>query len=485
MPHHPSSPIQAISGKNSVEFFLNKAIFCLILFLLFFIPLFLIPGIRTYNTVTHIKDFLLGFTCSTIAALCVLRILLFPLSFPIRKDPVRLLMILYAVIIGVSSLLGEEVMYSLRQALYIWPLIVLFLTLPEAAANKRQGLKRTLSPFEFLFRNLEKIRLIILTAGFLTAFYGLCQYIGLDFLRRWFPYDFKEKLARNYILSFIGNPEYLGSYLAPLVLLAFPCLWIKGGKKSRILTSLAILMYLSALILSGSRGAMISLAGGGLLLFIFFFRRASRPVRRKILLSLGLCLLFIIAFMIVFSFPNPLNRHNHAVLLRFKELFNIRSDSIKERILFYSIGAEMIADSPVFGIGEGMFRIRFFPALRDLTLKDPRAGALRFISELKNRVADNAHNDFLQIWIENGTLGILVFTLALAFLIGESLSLLLKRDLPEEKSLVLLSFAGASLCLLVNAGFSFPMHTADRAILLWCVLGSAHTACLTLRQAAS
>ena len=485
MPNHPSPPLPAISRKDSVEFYLNKAILCLILFLLFFMPLFLIPGIRTYNTVTHIKDLLLGFTASTAAVLCIIRILLFPLSFPIRKDPVRILMILYAIIIGISSLLGGEILYSLRQALYTWPLIVIFLALPEAAGNRGLGLKTDPAPSEFLFRNLEKIRVAILAAGFLTAFYGLCQYMGLDFLRRWFPYDLKDKLARNYILSFIGNPEYLGSYLAPLVLLAFPFLWIKGGKKSRILASLAILMYLSALILTGSRGAMIALIGGGILLFTFFFRCASRPVRHKILFSLCLFLLFILAFIIVFSFPNPINRHNQAVLLRFKELFNIRSESIKERILFYSIGAEMITDRPLFGIGEGMFRIKFFSTLRDLSVKDPRAGVLRFIAELKNRVADNAHNDFLQIWIENGTIGILAFTLALAFLLGETLSLLLKGNIPEEKSLVLLSFAAASLCLLVNASFSFPMHTADRAILLWCVLGSAHTACLTLREMAS
>jgi len=484
MPNHPSS-LPVISGKDSVEFYLNKAILCLILFLLFFIPLFLIPGILTYNTVIHVKDLLLGFTSSTAAVLCILRILLFPLSFPIRKDPVRLLMILFAVIIGVSSLLGGRVLYSLRQALYIWPLIVLFLTLPEVAGNKKSGSKTTPAPYEFLFRNLEKIRLTILCAGFLTALYGLCQYIGVDFLRRWFPYDLKDNLARNNILSTIGNPEYLGSYLAPLVFLAFPSLWIKGGMKGRILPGMAILIYLSALILTGSRGAMISLGGGGLLILTYFFRRASRPVRYKLLFSLGLFLLFILAFMIIFSFPNPLNRHNHAILFRFKELFNIRSDSIKERILFYSIGAEMITDRPLFGIGEGMFRIKFFSTLRDLSVKDPRAGVLRFIAELKNRVADNAHNDFLQIWIENGTIGILAFTLALAFLLGETLSLLLKGNIPEEKSLVLLSFAAASLCLLVNASFSFPMHTADRAILLWCVLGSAHTACLTLREMAS
>ncbi len=486
MPHLPLPPLPRKSWNDFFAFCLNKAILCLVVFLLFFMPLFLIPRVMTYNTVIHVKDLLLGFTCSTAAVLCILRILLFPATFPLRKDPVRLLMILYGVIIGISSVLGGEALYSLRQAVYVWPLIVLFLALPEAVGNRgADGRREPGEASESIFRNLEKIRLAILCAGFLTAFYGLCQYMGLDFLRRWFPYDLKDNQARNYMLSTIGNPEYLGSYLAPLVLLAIPFLWTKGGMKRRVLASLAILVFLSALILTGSRGAMISLGGGCVLVFAFFFRRASNPVRRRVLFSLCLFLLFILAFMIVFSFPNPLNRHNHAVLLRFKQLFNIRSDSIKERILFYSIGAEMISSRPLFGIGQGMFRVKFFPALRDLSEKDPRAGVLRFIAELKNRVSDNAHNDFLQIWIENGTLGFMVFTLALAFLLGEMISLLLGEKIPEERRLLVLSFAGALVCLLVNASFSFPMHTADRAVLLWCLLGSAHTACLTLRGRAS
>jgi len=126
-----------------------------------------------------------------------------------------------------------------------------------------------------------------------------------------------------------------------------------------------------------------------------------------------------------------------------------------------------------------MFRVRFYPALAKIAERDERAGVLRAMEQLKNRVADNSHNDFLQVWIENGALGFIFCTLAMAIMAGEIFEGLFSRKLGGGESWHLPAFGAAFICLLVNATFSFPLHTPTRAVLFWCLLGVSHAAVLT------
>ena len=509
---------------------LDRAVFGLILFLLFFTPLFLIPRVGTYNTAVHVKQLFVGFTSSTAAMLFLVRLMIcgggnssskkadgrrtkpastassLPISF--HHDPVRLAILVYALTIGLSALFSGEALYSLRHALRTWPILVIFLAMPRILPGAgKQG---------FLIQ-LDKIRYIILGAGALAGAYGLCQYFGFDFLHTWFAYDIKDKLARNEILSTIGNPEYLGSYMAPLALLCLPDVLAisqdNKGKKAgnffrRTIGVILCLVFVSTLLLTGSRGAIIGLVGGALIAFLAILFRGKNwentrfrdLFRGRFLVAIVVLAVFILAFVILFSFPNPLNIHNQAIVERFKNLFDIRSTSVKERILFYAIGAEMIKENPLCGVGEGMFRVKFYPTLIKLAERDDRIGVTRFIDELQNRVANDIHNDYLQVWVENGSLGFLAFSLAIALFIAETLSLLFKKQLPGAimdrrhsrkdsgatllayKFTVFMAFTAATFCMLINASFSFPMHTPARSVLIWFLLGITHTAALTLHR---
>jgi O-antigen ligase len=463
--------------QPSILLYMDKAMILLILSLFFLPPLFLIPQVTTYDTVTHVKYLLVNFTLSTLAVLCIVRLVFFHPNNTVHKDPVRILVLLFAITMLVSCLLSHEVMYCLHQALFMWGFHLMFLIMPEILQSETSRNRcRLAGDIDYL----AKIRLVILFTGFLVAGYGLCQYFGGDFIFRWFRYDIKDKIARNYIISTIGNPEYLGSYLAPLVLLCLPELLENKRKGILILVLLASMIFISALLLTGTRGAIFALACGSIPILIFTYREALPRRRIRMLGTMGILFIFIIIFVIIFSFPNPLNRHNQAILQRFKNLANLQSTSMKERILFYSIGSEIIARSPLFGVGEGMFRVEFYPAIKRLSEKDDKAGVSRFLVELKNRVADNAHNDFLQIWIENGTMGFMIFTLAVTFLIAQACSVAFLKTIPSRDRRLLVSFTGAALCLLVNATFSFPMHTPARSILFWGLLGATHSGALTL-----
>ena len=452
--------------------YVDKAIFCLILLLLLYTPLFLIPHVRTMETVLDVKFLLVGFLGNTAAVLCIIRLFLFRGKYQFTKDPVCLLILGYAASIIISSLFSGEAAYCLKEAMKVLPLLVIVITFPLICRSAA---------------DFEKIRSVILFSGALVAIYGICQYARIPFLNRWFSYVYEEsalaELGRNYILSTIGNPEYLGSYLAPLLLIAFSEIPF-GMKRLRSVISLILcLIFLPALLLTGARGALIGIAAGGGMLAVYYFIRLRRTgVIKQMGWAPGILICVAALTIFLFSFPNPINRYNQSIWARFQELTDLRSSSIKERIMFHALGSEMIAEKPIAGWGEGMFRIQFYPMLAQLEARDERAGVARFMEELKNRVADHAHNDYLQIWAEDGTIGFLTFTLAVALVIGGAFTTLFSKRETDEKSRFLLTFSAGFLCLLVNAAFSFPLHTPTRAVLFWCLFGTTYAGVLTFER---
>lgn len=445
---------------------LEKTILHLALILVFFPPLFLVPRVFTHDVTLHTKLLFTGFVSSLAAGLCIVRIMLFSDRISFKDTPVRLAVIIYGISIIISCILSEQPLYSLRESLRIIPFLLIFIFFPR----------------NILTRDAVKIRITALLAGFLTAFYGLCQYFDYNFLLRWFPFIPRYDTARSQIVSTMGNPEYLGSYLSPLVILCIPAFLKKSRPAIQIIYAMLIAILLFTILLTGSRGPVIGMAAGGLFAAIFIFRKAPYKVRKRITVTCSILFLIMLIFIVIFSFPNRLNPRGQNISGRFVSLFDIRSESIKERIMFYVIGSEMISDNPVFGSGEGMFRVKFYPTLNRLLEKDDRAGVRMFIKELKNRVADNSHNDFLQIWIENGIIGFLAFTLAIFMFLGRSIFYLKnKSDISKNHGCEVLAYSSALLCVLVNATFSFPLHMPARSALFWVLFSVSCSMILTTR----
>jgi O-antigen ligase len=155
---------------------------------------------------------------------------------------------------------------------------------------------------------------------------------------------------------------------------------------------------------------------------------------------------------------------------RFVALLDLNSTSMRERVLFYSVSGKMIARHPVLGDGPGTYQLNFYPTVLRLQEDDPRAGVLMMTEDLKGGVADHAHNDYLEIWADRGTVGLAAILFFLTVVVlkfirlnGES------DDSPIEKDRVLLALAcfGGAACIFINAAFSFPLHMAVRGSLAW------------------
>ena len=319
-----------------------------------------------------------------------------------------------------------------------------------------------------------RMKIVILCSGVVVAAIGLLQYHGLDALGKVFPLRSEAPDSPHHITSTIGNPEYLASYLAPLLLLLVPTL--AGSAFFRPATwgaILAALVLLLALVLTAARGAWIGLAAGFVFLVAIEAPRRSARWRRGLIAATAALLILLVSVMAVFSFPNPINRRDARVFERFGQLFDLRTDSVKERVFFYNIAAKIIGESPWLGLGPGTFRMAFYPTLLEIEREEPRAAVKHFATTLRSRVAFQVHNDWLEFWVEGGTLGLAALSLFLAAaarLIADALRIL-PHESPQSRDLRALS--AALLCLFVGSLFNFSLHLPNRALLFWACLGAA------------
>ena len=238
----------------------------------------------------------------------------------------------------------------------------------------------------------------------------------------------------------------------------------------------ATVFLLSTLVLSGTRGALGAFAVGAAIVVAHGLACLQGRARLAAAGGVGLLGAAAVGLFVILSFPNPLNVRDMRLARRFAELFDVTSDSVKERILFYSVASRMIAAHPAFGSGPGTFRLEFYPHVERLVESDTGVGSLRMAAHLRGRIARHAHNDYLETWCTTGTLGFGALLLVLVTAVTR-FSFHPPRSgagVGSEAALLRLNrsaFFAAGLALFLNAAFSFPLQIPDRAALAWLLLG--------------
>ena len=335
---------------------------------------------------------------------------------------------------------------------------------------------------------MRRLLLVVVGAAVMAAVYGVSAFFGMDFLRGVYPFLIKAEEGRNFVHSFLGNPEYFGGYVAAVSVVALAQI-LRGDLRAaaRLGWLAAGCLLLFSLLLSGTRGAIIGfVAGFGFALWRVWPLLGGR-LRRGALVALAGLLVAGTAMVVVFSFPNPLNPRDMRLAQRFAGLFDLKSPSMRERVLFYAVSAKMIERNPVLGDGPATYQLNFYPAVLRLQETDPRAGVLMMTEDLKGGVADHAHNDYLEIWADRGTLGLAAVLLFLSVLAVRFVRMPLPAATEADASaarrgaFLAASCFGGAACVFINAVFSFPLHMPVRGSLAWvlaaCFLAAAaHTA---------
>ncbi len=261
----------------------------------------------------------------------------------------------------------------------------------------------------------RKVQLFFKTvffSGLLVALYAILQKLGLDIYE-----STTTDIFAGRSFSTLGNPTSLGTFLLfPLGAAAY---FLATQKRARLLYGFGFLFLLTAMICSQSRGALLAVLLCTALLFVRHFKE-----NKKVLALLALAsLLSLIGFALVFS-------------------SNTRS--LSSRFTIWESSAEILKESPFFGIGLENFSTAFEAHVEEEF----------FQYEDYRDLVDRPHNELLEAWIHLGFPGLLVFLVYALFLVK---NVWVQKDAAKIfSSLTLLALAlanGFGFSLLTQFGF--------------------------------
>ena len=244
----------------------------------------------------------------------------------------------------------------------------------------------------------------------LESLYGIFLYFtgGGYSSQAWLDSDMFTSIGGRAVGS-LENPNMLGEYLILIIPIAFAMLIGRGEGMRRTSAFISIGILGSCLVLTWSRGAWLGLM---LAIVVMMFMWHSR--------SLWLVIIGVLSLPFVTSVL-PQN-----IISRFTSIGNLSDSSTSYRVHIWHATVDMIKDNfwSGVGIGEGAWD-RIYP----------------LYSYMGVEAAPHSHNLYLQIWLELGVFGLLIF-LVFAFMLYSSgftlfsalsdSSLTLKNELREN-----------------------------------------------------
>jgi len=295
----------------------------------------------------------------------------------------------------------------------------------------------------------KRLRLIVRTVtifGFMLALLGIIQFFTSPNKIYWM-----KELPQSLPFGPFYNRHHFAAYME--LAMALPLGLLFSGaieRDKRPLYIFAAAMMGIALIMTASRGAMISLAAEAMFLVAFAgFRRdkASEPVvekgsrARAALTRAGLALALVIVVIggaVLFG--------GEAALSRMVGTVN-SDDPTTGRAHFWSVTLDIIRDHPVVGAGLGSYGLAYTP-------HDSRNGAFRL---------EQAHNDYLQVMADAGIIGVCltIFFIIVLFRTGFA-----RRETDDlfRRGVATGALAGC-FAVLVHSFFDFTLHTTANALL--------------------
>ncbi len=308
---------------------------------------------------------------------------------------------------------------------------------------------------------LRKVITAMIVSSTVVASYGIFQYLTrFHLLEYWVRQD--PNLTR--INATFQDPNSLGSYLV-LAIFFTGGLFLAHGRWKRLFLGCLTIGLGLCLVFSASRTAWASLALVLVVMIIilsrekmgiFFKTGFNRRHGKKIMITILIFLLvFIIALALLASkaeleVEKPGSYYN--VLLSMFKLSNLVGEEIDSRMFhFWRPGWQMVRDHPVFGVGIGSYYWLLWIYLD-------------FPSD--KRIYENAHNYFLQIWSELGTVGLVSFLLILAIVLRGGIQVFMRVE-ERHWRLVTLGLVGGIAGFLLTHLTSHAMVLLEMQFIFW------------------
>ncbi|MCK4968792.1 MAG: O-antigen ligase family protein [Candidatus Aenigmarchaeota archaeon] len=300
-------------------------------------------------------------------------------------------------------------------------------------------------------------RLIFIALG-LSAFYlslgAIYQYItgqGMISLEAW-----PNQLVRR-ATSFFSDPNFLGLYLGPVVILIVGQLIEQFNKKQKkqfwliVYYSVIIILSLLAIIFARSEGALAGVIIGLILLGLYW-----RVSRRWVIIALIICSIFIIVLTPVRSF--------------LWQKVTLRDFSGQIRLRIWRETAIMLSERPLFGAG-----LAGYPIVMQQYHQPFYSQQLPLVLDIQ----PFPHNLLLSVWSELGILGLLIFIIIIIRIFQTGISTLKKT---KNNKLGIISLLVAMITILIHGLVDTPYFKNDLSVLFWIIIGLGMVISCTKKQ---
>lgn len=276
----------------------------------------------------------------------------------------------------------------------------------------------------------------MLSVASVEALIGILQNYSIDLIR-----------SSGYfkVVGTFYNPNQYAAFVSPSVPIG---LGLYLSEEKPFLRKMALIMTLSIVFIlpvTLTRSSWLGvIIGAGALASLKYRNKLTEHFRARRLWLLAISLSLIILSAVV------------ALVL-----YNFRPSSANARILIWRVSTQMIMDRPLLGVGFGNYgahymgyQAKFFASPDHVRDFASVAGNVKY-----------ADNDFVQITVELGIIGMAVFLALLLLTYASSYKILQQGGLSKISEGHLIGVVGGLTAFLIISFFSFPLHIAPTAVL--------------------
>lgn len=390
-------------------------------------------------------------------------------GFSFQKNPLVVPVLLFAFWSLLSLFNSMNIQVSLRYySLFLPQIALFFLTVylishadpPSPLSPPTRGGEMKMEMM------IEKIINVLIIISTISAIIGILQFFGLNY-EHGIIWNIPARLPdKTDIYSTFGNPNFMSSFLAAVFPLILINLWHNlNDSKKRLVNIVSALIILFCILISRTKAAWLGVIISTVILLIFIIKiNIKGKTFKKYLWASGIIFLAVIAIITGISLILPAESNPILAELSSLTLSNI---TFKGRELMWLTTFNMIKEHPIIGVGVNTFRLNY---------QNYQAGFLNnhpeYIPYLGS--AESPHNQFLEITVEQGIVGLLIFLCINILFFKSCIGFINQTPFDEahlkEKMIVIGIMAGVA-AILIHGLVEFPLNLVPNAMLYWMYLG--------------